>query len=383
MSDVADRIRVLHERDRRSGAVARELEDIPVSFEAITDEWLTAVLCRAVPGAAVTDHSLDVADDGTNNRRRIFLDYNAAGEAAKLPRSVFCKATHGLENRLMLGHSGAILCEVSFYNHVRSLLDIEAPRAWHARYDPESFNSIVVLEDLADRAEFCDEDTPVDRAFVERQVALLARMHGRFDQSPLFSGPLAVLPTWYQRFHNLAGYNLREACEVGLREAAAVVPERLLARAEAIWPATLRSLELQRDLPHTLGHGDVHLKNWYVTRDNVIGLGDWGVTHRGHWSRDLAYMITTALTPDHRRAWEADLIALHGELMAQAGGSRTAPENALLEYRRSLMTALAFWTMTLRPAGGYPDMQPPHTALAFIGRLATAVDDLDCLDACR
>ena len=37
------------------------------------------------------------------------------------------------------------------------------------------------------------------------------------------------------------------------------------------------------------------------------------------------------------------------------------------------MTALAFWTMTLKPSDAFPDMQPAETALTFIGRLATAV----------
>ena len=382
MTDLGERIRALHARDAASGFVARRAGDIPVSYEAIADEWLTAILCRDEPGAVVVSHRLDVADEGTNNRRRIFVDYNEAGQSAGLPRSVFCKATQGLQNRMMLGHSGAILCEVSFYNFVRTRIDFEAPRAFHAAYDPESFNSIIVLEDFAGHAEFCDETTKVDRAFVERQVALLGRMHGQFDRSPLFEGELSVLPTWHDRFSNLARFNLREGCEAGLIEAREVVPPRLFARRDEIWNATMRALDLQRTLPLTLCHGDVHLKNWYVTETGEIGLGDWGVTHRGHWSRDLAYMIATALDPADRRAWEGDLIALHGEAMDAAGGAKPDADSARLEYRRALMTALAFWTMTLKPSDAFPDMQPAETALTFIGRLATAVDDLGSLDAC-
>jgi hypothetical protein len=54
-------------------------------------------------------------------------------------------------------------------------------------------------------------------------------------------------------------------------------------------------------------------------------------------------------------------------------------EAGFVEYRRALLTALAFWTMTLKPAEGMPDMQPPATSLVFIERLAAAVDDHEVL----
>jgi hypothetical protein len=39
---------------------------------------------------------------GTANRRRIYTTWNEAGKQAGLPASVFCKATHDLENRKCL-----------------------------------------------------------------------------------------------------------------------------------------------------------------------------------------------------------------------------------------------------------------------------------------
>ncbi len=110
----------------------------PRSYETITVAWLSNVLCHAVPGAAVVGHRLGPPDDGTNNRRRIHLSYNREGTSAGPPASVFCKATFGLANRQMLGHSGGVLCEVTFQNHARALLDIE---------------------DFGDTATFCSEET--------------------------------------------------------------------------------------------------------------------------------------------------------------------------------------------------------------------------------
>src|SRR5690606_4144234 len=97
-SPLIQRITELFERDQRSGAKATQPTDIPVSYEAMTPEWLTHVLCRGHAGAKVVDFSLGEVDNGSSNRRRIFLTYNAAGQAAGLPASVFCKASHVLIN---------------------------------------------------------------------------------------------------------------------------------------------------------------------------------------------------------------------------------------------------------------------------------------------
>jgi hypothetical protein len=50
-------------------------------------------------------------------------------------------------------------------------------------------------------------------------------------------------------------------------------------------------------------------------------------------------------------------------------------------YRQQMMSALTWWTVTLTPPEGLPDMQPRDTTLEFIRRITTAIDDLDSLDA--
>jgi len=75
------------EIERVAGLFAEEVLDSPVtdrdevprSYGAITDAWLTDVLCRDHPGAEVIAHRFDERDDGSSNRRRIMLDYNQVG----------------------------------------------------------------------------------------------------------------------------------------------------------------------------------------------------------------------------------------------------------------------------------------------------------------
>ena len=68
--------------------------------------------------------------------------------------------------------------------------------------------------------------------------------------------------------------------------------------------------------------------------------------------------MTTALTIEDRRSWEKDLIRFYIDEMERLGVPRIDEDDAWLNLRQQLMTALAFWTITLRPAEGMPDMQP-------------------------
>jgi hypothetical protein len=238
-----------------------------------------------------------------------------------------------------------------------------------------------MLADLGEGVEFCNHDTPVDRARIEGQLRLLARVHGRFYQSPLLDTELGALFTWYQRFHNLERFKLRECCEQGVLDAEEIIPPALFARRDEIWPRTLDSVARHQQLPHTLTHGDVHLKNWYITRNGQMGLGDWQVTSKGHWSRDFAYTISTALEPEDRRAWERDLLDYYLDQLVVAGGERIDLDAAMTLYRQQLFSALAWWTLTLAPASDMPDMQPRDTSITFIRRIAQAIDDLQALDS--
>ncbi len=124
-------------------------------------------------------------------------------------------------------------------------------------------------------------------------------------------------------------FHLEESCTVGVEAAEAFLPRDLFARRAEIWPATRRSLEALRSLPLTLCHGNVHLKNWYQCQDGRIRLDDWGVTHRGHWSRDLAYTLASALMISDRQAWESDLITYYLDRLASDSDPRVSMDEAM------------------------------------------------------
>jgi aminoglycoside phosphotransferase (APT) family kinase protein len=141
----------------------------------------------------------------------------------------------------------------------------------------------------------------------------------------------------------------------------------------------MASVARHRELPHTLIHCDVHLKNWYITVDRKMGLSDWQNTAIGHWSRDYIYATTTALMVEDRRAWEKELLRSYLDRMLALTGVRISEDEAWLNLRPQLFSALAFWLITLHPAAGMPDMQPKRTTREFLRRILTAIDDHDAL----
>jgi hypothetical protein len=264
--------------------------EIPLSYESITPEWLTAVICRKSPGAQVVSHRLGPTDEGSSNRRKIHLEYNDAGRRAELPQVLFCKATHGLANRIILGVSDGANCEAIFYNYIRPELDIEAPVGYFAAVDQESFNSIIMLNDISKSVtEFCSHRTRMTRERAESQMRLLATVHGTYHGRAESSAALTGIPSWTDYFNRTFEFGMEDGSNQGFLDGKDVIPPRLYARYPEIWPKTLASVRLHDAHPKTYAHGDVHLKNWYVAGNGEMGLADWQCSHRGHWARDVCY----------------------------------------------------------------------------------------------
>jgi thiamine kinase-like enzyme len=378
----AEQIREVFEKERPDFRVTSRSQ-VPPSYAAITTEWLTDVLCHNTQGAQVVSHKLGVRDDGSANRRRIFVTYNDAGNAARLPASVFCKAAETLQNRIVLGVSGSGKAETDFFTKVRPLLDIETPIALYAGFDPANQASFTLMPDIAGEVTFCDEHTPMDWDRATSQIDLLSKLHSRFYESPMLGTDAIPFRNWSKWWSDMmiGDPHFAEYCDIGFGDSEDIMPARLFRRRAEIWPATEKASAAHAHLPKALIHCDVHLKNWYITKSGGMGISDWQCVNIGHWSRDLIYAITAAHTVENRRKWEKDLVTLYLDKMASLGVPKISDDEAWGYLRQQLFSALAFWTITLRPTPGMPPMQPEETSRTFLKRLYTAIDDLEALDS--
>src|ERR1700758_4009919 len=185
-------------RERLAPARVTSLKDVPPSADALTNEWLTAALCREVSGAAVVGVKVVGGSDGTSSRRAIRVDYNPTGHQAGLPTRLFSKSASSFQSRLMLVAGGVTESETIFYRDVRPQLDrLRSPRSHHAAFDPKTYRSIVVMDDLtADGWSFPDpmQDT-ISRQDAEDMVDQMAYYHATFWDDSRLSSQLGRLAT--------------------------------------------------------------------------------------------------------------------------------------------------------------------------------------------
>ena len=267
--------------------------------------------------------------------------------------------------------------ETRFYSRVRPTLEIQAPECHHGAVDPLRGSTILLLEDIARTrgAEFHEAgspDHPPGGRGCHEDAGRPARAVPR-ARRPDF---LRSYPAFWKRAIRLVRIDhYYRRC---LREATDYLPAEIHSRPAETWSAFLCSVELHHTLPRTVIHNDPHAGNWYSTADGQPGLADWGAVTTGHWSRDLAYALSTMLTIDDRRLWERELVELYTEELGALSGQAIDPEDAWLRYRQQVWGALAFWAPTFSPPRLVPgDMQPREVAAEMLTRIGTALIDLD------
>ncbi len=375
------------EEEQRAKPKATKAGDLIPTVDAITSEWLTDVLCADTPGGEVIDFEIALVSAGTHARHRLTVTYNQTDHAAGLPTALFTKTLPTVENRMMVGITGHARTEGGFYTQFRPELDLEIPICYHSTVDRNSCAAIHILEDLVATkgATFTNYETYVTREMAEDMVDLLAGLHGHFYGDPRFEnefGWVAPFTRWFMG--GVTKLHVDDSTERALTQAADHIPDRLLARRDEIWPATLAALKIHEQYPETFLHSDVHIGNWYQTDTGRMGLCDWQCAGRGHWSRDLSYAISGALRIDDRRAWEVDLGRRYLDRFVQVSGQLIEFDEAWNFYRQQMFHALLNWTPTLCPSEFLPaTMQTEEMSLAMIERMAAAIDDLDSIDSCK
>lgn len=374
---------VVHERLTRP--VAHTASDVPTGPAAFTTEWLTAVLCRNTPGARVVGFNVADTSSGSTVRGRVELTYDAAGQAAGLPSSLWFKASPTFTTRMVTGLTGAARNEGLFYTRVRAGLNLLAPYGYHAGADAASCRSIVLLEDLARTrgASFGGpEERYVTRPMAESMARELAGYHAALWDSRRFAEDLRWVPSslsWQQTVNAAIAFEKRTL--IGIDRAADVSAPGFIEHRQDVWPAFMRSLKLNILGPQTLLHQDVHAGNWYTTTGGETGLYDWHCVARGGWALDVAYAFMSGLTVEDRHAWGRELLEYYLERLRAAGADGPGFDAAWLQYRQQTFHGLAFWLITIGAGRLQPDMQPVEISRANLSRMTAAVIDLGSFGA--
>ena len=262
--------------------------------------------------------------------------------------------------------SGAQQAEALFYRDIAPRLSVRVPRGLYAGYDEATMAGHVIMEDMIPKGvRFLSAMSPYSIEQMRGSLDQLARLHGGS-----WSADPAAEPWIRSKLAQFAGGAIMPAdalsalMQDGRGEG---LPDRLL-QGETIF-AAIEALS-HRDLPSGFVHGDCHAGNVFDGPEG-IGLVDWQVLQRGHWSLDVAYHMAAALSVDDRRAHEDELLRHYLAALAQHGGSVIALDDARDQLAQAFPYGLLLWGVTRR-------VEAPIVR-RFVERLGTACADHDSL----
>lgn len=345
---------------------------IPIRWEDVTADWMTAALQSRHPEAKVSRVELVMNDDGSNRRARFRLSY-AQGTG---PETVFLKA-HDADNRVTHLRNGNLWNEARLF---ASGVEIPAdtPLVYKAVVDLLGLDFLLVMEDIRQRgADPRDATRPMTPEQAARGLQGMARYHSRYwGVSPATHPKLAWLQTWAPTEGWKSG--LRRFIPRGLERGQPVLPPAVAAMSgEDVVEQWARYVGTLATDPVTLIHGDTHVGNTYVLPGGDVGFLDWQVVRRGAWHQDVGHFLGSALTVEDRRRHERELLEVYRTALDVPEAERPSAEAAWLTYRTTPIYGLAIWLSTL----GTDGWQAREICMALSERFAAAFVELDTLDA--
>ena len=348
----------------------------------LTPELLTAAMASERPGLVVRDvrivEAIQAASGRASTADRVVLDLDyAPGPVADgLPRRVV------LKTMLVAPHAPAVMYETEcrFYSEVRPTVPFEAPECFAACFDRESGHFGLILEDLNARdVVFPNVTMEVSLGQVRALIGHLAALHAKYWQSPALARELAWMAA-------PAGGGMEET----FKQLVPLIQSHLDAdpwRQEICAPIGRSVPELHADMlriaanalelaPRTLLHGDTHLGNSYRLGSGEMGWLDFQLSHRGCYSRDLTYIITTALPIELRREHERELIRFYLDEIRRLGVEKPPSwDEAWLLHRQSTFWGLVIGWLTCPTANYGREITEEN-----IRRLAQVMIDLEVLE---
>ncbi len=119
----------------------------------------------------------------------------------------------------------------------------------------------------------------------------------------------------------------------------------------------------------------MHASNVYYVAGGSGGLLDWQLALRGCWALDVAYLMSTVLTPAQRAAHERDLLGAYLDRLRALGVEPPAFDEAWLRYRQNILYGVVMWLIT--PDGVHTD----EAQACFLERCLTAAEELETMAA--
>jgi hypothetical protein len=348
---------------------------LPLAPEDITPAWLNDALQWQHPDVEVLKVEIHDIINGTSTKIRVAVEYATSRGRTALPSSLIVKGGFEAHSKWM---AKMYADEARFYRDIRPHIEMNTPACFYAGSDPDSHQSIVVLEDLRTRnVTFQDPLRPSTYAQLERRLEAMARYHAQTWNSAEFAtgGKFDWMTTRYQGFGKMfiARYLEPDRWEHFMRlPRSAAVSVRLHDRE---WMAgAFKKLEaFHQTCPQCVIHGDTHLGNLYLEPDGTPGFLD-AQPCRAPWQMEVNYHLVAACDIADRPQWERPLLAHYLAALQSHGIAAPDFAEAWDAYRRE--TAYGYFIFVINES----QFQTEAVNTAAAARFGAAALDHDTIE---
>lgn len=352
---------------------------LPLVVEDITSDWLTRALAFKSPDVKVLDSRILNVHPGTSTKIRVSVTYNPAGAEAGLPTRFIVKG--GFEK-----HSPPMAAmyerEARFYREVAPFIPMNVPECYYAGSDPESHQSIVIMEDLdLKNAVMCHALAAHDFSQASRRMDAMAKYHAHTWNSAEFApgGRFDWVIARFEGFgrtHN-ARYLKPDVWQRMLATPRGAAVSNVFHDFDWMIGAMEKLGEFHRNSPcQSILHGDAHPGNMYIERDGTPGFFDNQVI-RGPWHYDVAKYLVCTLDIADRRNWDRALVAYYLERLRHYGVEPPEFDDAWEAYRHEIVYSLAMFVINETA------FQPEAVNTAYTARCSAAGLDHGIKDLMR
>jgi Ecdysteroid kinase-like family len=347
---------------------------IPTRVDDLTVEWLTEAFDRTEHVTSVGAKPLGVGVGLVGQLYRLTLTWSG-GDG---PSVVIAKlAAQGAESRFVATVLNMYGREHGFYTELAQHTRLAHPHCYYSDHDPESQDSILILEDVSARGRELDQVAGTTLAEVGPAIDALAAFHAGWWDSPELERH-----DWLKRLADdpYPGA-VAMAYSAGWPNIEAMYPEMCVGRVKALGdryadliPGLFAKLS---EPPVVLAHADYRLDNLFLDADGVPIVVDWQLIDRSTGPRDLAYLVTQSLEiasrDEYRAAFDRYIAAL------RANGITVDEDWAFEQFRYGALLGFVYPVIA---GGSLTISDPRHVELvrALLRRCVAALDALDAYD---
>lgn len=346
------------------------MSDRPLPHPRLEPAALTRALRSEGHDVTITDVRAEPV--GTGQMGDSFRLHLAHRGPSALPPTLVAKIAGGPADK-RAAVAGSYRTEVDFYRHLAPTVAVRVPRCWHAWISDDATDFVLLLDDLAPAVQG-DQIAGCSTAEALAAAVNLAGLHGPrwCDPTLATDGGLAEVDadtagalgdvmapmtrTFLDRF---AGRVAPEDREV-LERIPAVAGPWLLGRRERFGPV----------------HGDYRLDNLMFAPDGAtVTALDWQTVSLGLPARDLAFLCSTGLAPEDRRAHEDEVVTAYHRALLAHGVEGYDLDLCRDDYRYAMVQGPLI--IVLGCAVGTPTERGDAMFLAMTERSCAAIRDHD------